>query len=289
MRAKTGFLMTLGATVLMLGTAGPALADGITVTADKFPEIEATLFDPSKAAGEPAKPKTSPDEPDDLPGPPVDTSGNPLIAGDEAAVTDVNIDYTDTYKYDAVGGKLRVTEVKVNITPEAKIFLPSDADKDLGDHESAHGELAKHEYETKLPRDIEDALRPLVGRDFNDPAEIEEAIKEALARVKKAYKNDNIGKKFDNLTSHGTSNKVDATAGAKAAKAEFEKAPPAGKKAKTPSKAKSKAGTKPEHTRASYDDDTSRLAFGGNMVMVDANNPLDSINGRGLLQVDPLT
>jgi len=51
---------------------------------------------------------------------------------------------------------------------------------------------------------------------------------------------------------------------------------------------KPQAATAPYPARVFFDNTTSQLSFGGDLLITDTNNPIDSIIGRGKFQVDPL-
>lgn len=281
---------------LLLATPLTAVANGLTVTVNPWGPVTTVEFDPGKAPGTPA----DPDKPGDLPGPPVDDNGKSLIVPGEAAVAVAATDTTQSSFQGTVdgAGRVTITAVDVKISGATTIYVPTNADQQLKDHETGHDTLAKYEYDTNAARKLREAMGALAGRTFeNAPAAkaaYEAAIERAAETVDRQIRL--IGEKYDGLTNHGrndqvdpkTGKAVDTPAGVAMTEQEWQNAPAAGERPGKPDPDQPQGSTAPHAAAVTYDAASGELAFVGDRFLRQATTAPDSILGLGIFEVGNL-
>ncbi|MDS4015360.1 MAG: hypothetical protein RKP46_13600 [Candidatus Accumulibacter sp.] len=280
---------------LLVVSSRPVLAGDTTVTVEPWGATQTHFFDPAKPAGAAADPNT----PGDLPGPPVDAQGAPILKPDEAGAAVYKVDASYRYRASGAGGKVTITHVDAVVSGSAVIHLPSGATQQLTDHENGHVTLYRDEYLNSAQKKVLQSIANLVGSQYATNAEADAAIKNAL----KTRGTDSVTQqmdvsvaKFDRVTNKGkndlldpaTGKPVDTPAGIAMTKAEWAKAPAAGRAPGRPADDKPQAATAPDPARVFFDPATSKLAFAGDLQIRYASGAFDPITGRGVFQIDPL-
>jgi hypothetical protein len=199
------------------------------------------------------------------------------------------------------GTNLTITSVgEVTVSGTTEIMLPtaaeppSDADKNLKDHEYGHDDLAKEEYNRSAKKKAEDAMRGFKGSKFKGegktPTErrdsaLAKATADRDARKQRAQNGifdqmNCLNTKYDDLTNHG---KEGTTAGGKeGAKKERDQAKNAGTFLPIPDPRGALAAT--TGGVVSYDPLTGLLAFelSTSPIAVTSGGPLDPILGASV-------
>ena len=259
----------------------------VTVTVNPWGAPTVMEFDPTKNPGPPADPA----KPGDLPGPPVDKNGDPLIPSGEDAVTVPNLD--QTFKFTdlkASDGKVKLTGISVTVSGNSTIYLPTGAGADLKAHEMGHDALCKDEYNLSAMTKITAALTGLIGKTYASEAAAKGAIEEAKEKHGDGavvQQMNVLNEKFDTLTNHGTSTKVNSNQGVQMAIQERNKAPAPGQAPAHPAPNGPTTGSSKDPACVSYDATTGQLSFGGNLGLSFTGNPLDPLIGRGVFAIQP--
>ncbi|OGF09259.1 MAG: hypothetical protein A2W00_07345 [Candidatus Eisenbacteria bacterium RBG_16_71_46] len=260
----------------LLLPAGPAAADGVTVTPWGPPDTE--TFDHN-------------DPPGDLP------EGE---NGDAAP----DVQWSAT----AYGGTWNPGTSTLTITSagdftlsgHTNIRLPDNADATLTGHENGHDRLSKDEYDRLAKKKVEDALKGFVGMSFvgtgaTDADRLQSAKDQATAERDKRMKRaidaikqqmDVLNDKYDDLTEHGSSPTVDTPTGETKAKEEQAKAPPAGSAPVEPDPSKQESES--HGMRMDFDEPTQKLVCGGFGIIDVTRTPFDPIYNRGRIALDSL-
>jgi hypothetical protein len=285
-----------GVALALAFAAATAVAGDVTVTASPWGGPTVNTFDPNKPPGTPADPT----KPGDLPGPPVDSDGKPIIPSDEAAVATPA--YTSSFKFtfsNNANGTVTVKTIDATIGGGTTIYDPNDADKQLKDHELGHDKLNKFEYDKDAKTKFEQALQNAVGKVYPNKAVAQAAIAKLIADNAAAslFKQwSDIGEDYDKYTDHGkndvkdpgTGKPIDTDTGVSKAEADQTKAAAAGSNPSSPDLTQPHASTAPDPATVSFDPTTSRLSFGGDLLVNFTNDPTDPIIGRGQFQIDPM-
>jgi len=204
------------------------------------------------------------------------------------------------YGYSFDGTTITVTSVgAVTVTGTTTIRLPDNANQTLKDHENGHHALSKDEYDRTAKKKGEDAVRGFKGMKFTGEGDTPEKRKEsALAkadaerdrRLNRATnsisdQSDTLNKKYDDLTKHGTSDKINTQQGINMAKKERDKAPAAGGNALQPKKPI--AGTN-DPPLVRYDSITDKLHFELPSPLIFTNSGASDAILGAYVSIDPL-
>ena len=175
------------------------------------------------------------------------------------------------------------------------IRLPTDANDPLKQHEQGHADLNSFDYTAKAQQKVQDAYRGFVGMTFTGAGTTPEerqadALKQADAerdrRNDAAAKGiqsqlDTLGKKYDDLTTHGTSNTVNTAQGQDMAKKELKLASAAGQSSFRPGSGPGVAGTA-DPPSVSYHPTSSLLSFSSGRVDFSGSGMTDSLLGASI-------
>lgn len=272
---------------LFATTAAFAGPGDVTVTVDPFPAPTVSEFPPN----------TPPTNPPLRPGEAADHGFDMrVLRTSSLPINTVQTGNPDNPFKATVGSDL---SYKATVT-QNEIRQPNNAGQDLTDHEMGHSDLTKDEYMRSAKKKVEEAFRGFPGSMYLGATaqEAQQKVAKEERRRKEAAENaikmqtGILNEKYDKITAHGKGPNatplpgLDTETGKTFAKAERDGVL-SGLDSLVPNSHQDYGGIN-DPISVSLDFDRSSLSFGGDSLLDLALSPMDSILGRGRVQLDPV-